>query len=55
MGQSKKEFHKGLKEDQSAEGPCPFCGVEVAEEAKFCPGCGKAAEEIIAEKKVTSA
>jgi len=29
--------------------------VEVAEEAKFCPGCGKAAEEIIAEKKVTSA
>ena len=55
MGQSKKEFHKGLKEDQLAEGPCPFCGVEVAEEAKFCPGCGKSAEEIIAEKKVTSA
>ena len=55
MGQSKKEFHKGLKEDESAEGPCPFCGAEVTEAAKFCPGCGKGAEEIIVAKRVPSA
>ncbi len=55
MGQSKKEFHKGLEEDESAEGPCPFCGVEVDEDARFCPGCGKSAQDIVTEKKVSSA
>jgi len=55
MGQSKKEFHKGLEEDESAEGPCPFCGAEVTDTAKFCPGCGKTAEEIITAKRVPSA
>jgi sec-independent protein translocase protein TatA len=53
MGQAGKEFKSGLKEgfkDEPVEGPCPFCGVQVAEDSKFCPGCGKSAEEIVAEK-----
>ena len=54
LGQSKKEFQKGLKEGESVEGPCPFCGVEVAENARFCPGCGRSAEDVVAEKKKVS-
>jgi sec-independent protein translocase protein TatA len=53
MGQAGKEFKTGLKEgykDQPVEGPCPFCGVEVPEDSKFCPGCAKSAEEIVAER-----
>jgi TatA/E family protein of Tat protein translocase len=53
MGQAGKEFKQGLKEgykDEPVEGPCPFCGVEVPEESKFCPGCGHPAEEIVAER-----
>lgn len=53
VGQASKEFKQGLKEgaiDQPVEGPCPFCGAQVAHESKFCPGCGKPAEEIVAEK-----
>ena len=53
MGQAGKEFKEGLKEgykEEPVEGPCPFCGVEVAAESKFCPGCAKPAEEIIAER-----
>jgi TatA/E family protein of Tat protein translocase len=53
MGQAGKEFKTGLKEgyqDQPVEGPCPFCDVQVAPESKFCPGCGRAADEIVAEK-----
>jgi sec-independent protein translocase protein TatA len=53
MGQSAKEFKSGLKEgfkEEDVEGSCPFCGVHVSEGAKFCPGCGKPAEEIVAEK-----
>lgn len=53
MGQAGKEFKTGLKEgyrDQTVEGPCPFCGVEVPEDSKFCPGCAKSADEILAEK-----
>lgn len=53
MGQAGKEFKAGLKEgfkEEPVEGPCPFCGVQVAEDAKFCSGCGKSAEEIVAEK-----
>jgi sec-independent protein translocase protein TatA len=53
MGQSAKEFKTGLKEgvkDEEVEGSCPFCGVHVSEGAKFCPGCGKPAEEIVAER-----
>ena len=53
MGQAGKEFKTGLKEgykDQPVEGPCPFCGVEVPEDSKFCPGCAKGADEIVAER-----
>ncbi|HEX2235717.1 MAG TPA: twin-arginine translocase TatA/TatE family subunit [Actinomycetota bacterium] len=53
MGQASKEFKSGLKEGYRAptvEGPCPFCGVQVPEDAKFCPGCGKDSEAIVAER-----
>ena len=55
VGVSAKEFKAGLKEgglaeDASVEGPCPFCKVEVPAEAKFCPGCAKSADEIVAER-----
>ena len=53
MGQAGKEFKEGLKEgytDQPVEGPCPFCGVAVPADSKFCPGCAKSADEIVAEK-----
>lgn len=54
MGQAGKEFKTGLKEgrqEQPVEGPCPFCNVEVPADAKFCPGCAKSADEIVAEKE----
>lgn len=53
MGQAGKEFKDGMKEgyqEQPVEGPCPFCGVDVPPESKFCPGCARPAAEIIAEK-----
>ncbi|MFP5298514.1 MAG: twin-arginine translocase TatA/TatE family subunit [Actinomycetota bacterium] len=53
MGQASKEFKTGLKEgykEEPVEGTCPFCAVNVPAESKFCPGCGKSAEEIVAEK-----
>ncbi len=53
MGQAGKEFKEGLKEgykEEPVEGPCPFCGVQVAPDSKFCPGCAKPADEIIAER-----
>lgn len=53
MGQAGKEFKDGMKEgyqEQPVEGPCPFCGVDVAPESKFCPGCARPADEIVAEK-----
>ena len=58
MGKAGKEFKEGLKEgykDQPVEGPCPFCGVAVPAEAKFCPGCSKSASEIVAEKEKNAA
>lgn len=53
MGQASKEFKQGLKEgyqDQPVEGPCPFCNVDVPAGSKFCPGCAKSSDEIIAAK-----
>ena len=53
IGQSSKEFKEGLKEgyqEQPVEGPCPFCGVDVPAESKFCPGCAKSAADIVAKK-----
>jgi sec-independent protein translocase protein TatA len=58
MGQAGKEFKSGMKEgfkDEPVEGPCPFCGVQVPAESKFCPGCGKSADDIVAEKSRKSA
>ena len=53
MGQAGKEFKSGLKEgykEPTVEGPCPFCEADVPGESKFCPGCAKSADEIVAEK-----
>jgi sec-independent protein translocase protein TatA len=53
MGQAGKEFKEGMKDGYRAEpveGPCPFCETKVAAESKFCPGCGKSADDIVAEK-----
>jgi TatA/E family protein of Tat protein translocase len=53
MGQAGKEFKTGMREgykDEPLEGPCPFCGVSVVSDAKFCSGCGKSAADIVAEK-----
>jgi TatA/E family protein of Tat protein translocase len=54
MGQAGKEFKAGLKEGyqaQPVEGPCPFCGTEIPADSKFCPGCAKSSDEIVAEKE----
>ncbi|HWC15103.1 MAG TPA: twin-arginine translocase TatA/TatE family subunit [Actinomycetota bacterium] len=51
MGQAGKEFKTGLKEGYKAEpveGPCPFCNADVPPESKFCPGCARSADDIIA-------
>jgi sec-independent protein translocase protein TatA len=53
MGQASKEFKSGMKEgykEQPVEGPCPFCQTQVPADSKFCPGCGKSADDIVAEK-----
>ena len=52
MGQASKEFKDGFKEGkvQSVEGPCPFCKTHVEADAKFCSGCGKSSDDIVAEK-----
>lgn len=58
MGQAGKEFKEGLKEgyqEQPVEGPCPFCNVNVPADSKFCPGCAKSADEIVAAKQKAAA
>ena len=54
IGQSTKEFKEGMREgyhEQPVEGPCPFCKAHVPAESKFCPGCGKSADDIVAAKE----
>ena len=58
MGAASKEFKVGLKEghkEETVEGPCPFCKADVPPEAKFCPNCGKPAEEIISARVAAAA
>jgi sec-independent protein translocase protein TatA len=53
MGRASKEFREGVKEghqEESVEGTCPFCSSEIAADSKFCPGCGKPADEIRARR-----
>ena len=53
LGEAGRELKTGMKEgpqDKSVEGSCPFCGVQVPADSKFCPGCAKSAEEIVAER-----
>jgi TatA/E family protein of Tat protein translocase len=53
IGQSATEFKTGLKEgfkEETVGGACPFCKAEVPSDAKFCPSCGKSADDIKAEK-----
>ncbi|MDQ4095894.1 MAG: twin-arginine translocase TatA/TatE family subunit [Actinomycetota bacterium] len=58
MGQAGKEFKSGFKEgykEQPVEGPCPFCQADVPQDSKFCPGCARSAEDIVAEKNKRAA
>lgn len=52
MGEASKEFKQGMrdgaKEEPTVAGPCPFCERDVPEDSKFCPGCGKSSDEIVA-------
>ena len=51
LGRAGTEFKSGLKEGSAApvvEGPCPFCEIPIAAESKFCPGCARSAEDIVA-------
>ena len=57
MGQAGKEFKSGLKEGQvddaaEIEGPCPFCATDIPAEAKFCPGCARSSQDVVAERLV---
>ena len=58
MGQAGKEFKSGFKEgykEQPVEGPCPFCNADVPSDSKFCPGCARSSEDIVAEKNKRAA
>ena len=55
MGKAKKEFSSGMKEGAVAEvieGPCPFCDTPIASGSKFCPGCARTADDIVAARAV---
>ncbi len=58
LGQAGKEFKEGMKEgykEQPVEGPCPFCNADVPADSKFCPGCARTADDIVAEKNKRAA
>lgn len=51
MGRAGKEFKSGIKEgavESPVEGPCPFCEAPIAADAKFCPGCARSADDVVA-------
>ena len=53
IGLAGKELRTSLRDDDDPRpvaGACPFCATEVAEASRFCPGCGKTADDIRAEK-----
>ncbi len=51
MGEAKNQFKTGLGPQKTTEkGPCPFCNADIPSGSKFCPGCARSAEDIIAEK-----
>ena len=54
MGRAGTEFKSGLKEgaaEETVEGPCPFCETPVAADSKFCPGCARTSEDIVAARR----
>ncbi len=53
LGEAGRELKSGMKEgakEQPVEGKCPFCGVDVPADSKFCPGCARPGDEIVAER-----
>ena len=53
LGQAGKELRSGFREDDQpgpVSGTCPFCATEMPSQSRFCPGCGKTAADISAEK-----
>ena len=55
IGESRREFKKGLVAEEPVEGPCPFCATEIPADAKFCPGCSRSAEEIVTRRRSDTA
>lgn len=55
MGRAGTEFKSGLKEgavEKVVEGPCPFCETPIAADSKFCPGCARSADDVVAGRDV---
>lgn len=54
VGQASKEFRKGVRDGGETkvpvEGPCPFCKAEIPADSKFCPGCARSSDEVVAER-----
>lgn len=52
IGQAGKELKTGFREEAArpVAGACPFCAADVPEASRFCPGCAKSADDIVAEK-----
>lgn len=51
MGRAGKEFKAGTKEgaiESPVEGPCPFCEAPIPADSRFCPGCARSADDVVA-------